>query len=214
MPLQKFSSILRNLFYLSLFCVALELFRMIVTRNLNYIFLPWNLFLAWVPVFFALQTLKENSRWKLAGLLLGWLAFFPNAPYIITDFLHLKPRDNFPFWFDSILLYAFAFGGLMPGIVSALIVYKKLKELMPKYLVKGLMVAVMFCSGYGIYMGRFLRYNSWDLLTNPFEILSETALRLIHPWSYPRTYGVTLMAGVLLCLVFAIFESFMEKEPA
>src|ERR1019366_2468091 len=203
---------IRRLMFLSLFCIALEALRMCCTFNFNYIFLPWNLILAWVPLAFATRIIKEGNKFKLAAWFFAWFIFFPNAPYIITDFIHLKPRDNFPFWFDSILLYAFAFAGLMPGVVSALLVYKKLKDLVPQYIAKGLMVMVMFFSGYGIYMGRFLRYNSWDILTNPFEILADTAARILHPASYPRTYGVTLMAGILLCLVLAIFESFMETE--
>ena len=205
---------IRRLMFLSIFCIALEVLRMCCTFTLNYIFLPWNLILAWVPLVFAIQIVKEENKRRLGAWLFAWFIFFPNAPYIITDFLHLKPRDNFPFWFDSILLYAFAFAGLMTGVVSALLVYKKLNELMPKYLAKGIMVVVMFFSGYGIYIGRFLRYNSWDILTDPFEILGDTAARILHPFSYPRTYGVTLMAGVLLCLVLAVFESFMEKETA
>ena len=204
--------LLKRLAVLSAFCVVIEIFRIFFVISLNYIFLPWNLLLAWIPVTFAIQASGEKSTWKFLAWLSAWLIFFPNAPYIMTDFLHLKPRDNFPFWYDSMLIYSFAFTGLMLGIVSALIIYKKLKTLLPAFAARGFLFLVMITSGYGIYVGRFLRYNSWDLITNPFAFFTDTALRLIHPTSYPRTYGVSLMAGVLLCLVFSVFESFTLKE--
>ena len=74
------------------------------------------------------------------------------------------------------------------------------------------MLFAMLVSGYGIYIGRFLRYNSWDLFSDPFQILADTASRLAHPASYPRTYGITLMAGALLSLVLFIFESLLIAE--
>lgn len=205
-------SIVPRLALLTAFCFFIESFRMLFTCNINYIFLPWNLLLAWIPLYFAIQLKEETGKLKIGAYLFLWLVFFPNAPYIITDFLHLKPRDNFPFWYDSILLFSFAFTGLLLGIVSALLVFKKLKTIFMPWKAKGFMLSTMLLSGYGIYVGRFLRYNSWDLVTDPLQILGNTVSCLIHPLSHPRTYGVTLMAGILLALVFFIFEPLLVAE--
>src|SRR3984957_14878994 len=103
--------LLKRLAVLSAFCVVIEVFRIFFFISLNYIFLSWNLLLAWLPVTFAIRASGEKNKWKFLAWLSAWLIFFPNAPYIMTDFLHLKPRDNFPFWYDSMLIYSFAFTG-------------------------------------------------------------------------------------------------------
>ena len=185
---------------------------MLFSKSINYIFLPWNLWLAWIPLWLAMLMVRESKPVKLLVYLAVWLVFFPNAPYIITDFLHLKPRGDIPFWFDTLLIYSYSFTGLLLGILSALLVFKKLKDFFPSVVARGFMLLTMVISGYGIYVGRFLRYNSWNLLTNPIQIIGDTISRLIHPASYPRTYGVTLMAGILLSLVFFIFESFLLAD--
>jgi uncharacterized membrane protein len=209
---KKLHTIIPRLALLTAFCFSIEIFRMILTLDINYIFLPWNLILAWVPLYLAMQLKDEAKPLHLFIYLAAWLAFFPNAPYIITDFIHLKPRTDFPFWYDALLVFSYAFAGLLLGIISALIVFKKIKTLFVLWKAKGFMVFTMLISGYGIYVGRYLRYNTWDLLTDPFQITTDTISRIIHPTIYPRTYGVTIMAGVLLSLVFFIFESFLLTE--
>jgi uncharacterized membrane protein len=208
----EFKPVLKHLAMLSAFCLLMEIYRLYTTETLRYIFLPWNLLLAWVPVWFAAMLYTETKRYRQLLFFAGWVLFFPNAPYIITDLLHLKPRDNFPFWFDSLLLYSFAFAGLLPGIISALMVHKKLRLILSGTVADGAMFIIMFMSGYGIYMGRFLRYNSWDIITSPNDILSDTLQRVIHPFHYPGTYGVTLMCGTLLCLVFFLFKSLVKTS--
>lgn len=208
------SPTVKKLLLLSAFCCVLVLFRFKTTDTLSYFFLPGNLLLAWIPLASALLMRRQEKTIPALLCFLVWLPFFPNAPYIITDLVHLRPRNDFPLWFDSILLYSFAFTGLVVGMYSAVIIYNRLKELMPRLIAKGIMLSVMLISGYGIYIGRCLRWNSWDLLTDPTGIYYDTIARLAHPFSYPRTYGMTLVVGVLLCLVFSVFESFTQKYEA
>lgn len=209
---QNLNKIIARLALLSIFCFVAEAARILLTLNINYIFLPWNLILAWVPLWLAVRLKHENRVLPLILYLSLWFIFFPNAPYIMTDFLHLRPRADCPFWFDALLLYSFAFAGLLPGMFSALLVFKKMKELFSETKAKAFMLAAMMLSGYGIYMGRFLRYNSWDLFSDPMQIMADTSCRFLHPGTYPRMYGVTLMAGVLLSLVFFIFESLLVTD--
>ncbi len=203
-----------KLLLLSGFCFVLTMFRFWATDTISYVFLPFNLILAWIPLGVAYSFSQTKNQFKLFFLFLLWLVFFPNSPYIITDLIHLKPRNNFPLWFDSVFLYSFAFTGLMLGMFSAILIYRKLKEIFSLTTAKGTMLFAMLLSGYGVYIGRFLRWNSWNILTHPFEILGDTLVRLLHPFEYPRTYGMTLLIGALLFLVFMVFESFMQKEKA
>src|SRR5688572_7692397 len=107
------SALIKKLLLLSAFCFVLEVFRILATGTLKYIFLPWNLILAWIPLIVAVFASREEKKIKFFCYFLGWLLFFPNAPYIITDLIHLRPRNDFPLWFDSTLIYSFAFTGLI-----------------------------------------------------------------------------------------------------
>lgn len=207
-----FTSVFKRLLLLSVFCCVLEAYRLHTTDNLSYIFLPFNLVLAWVPAGFAALAFKQKKWWAFAPCFAAWLAFFPNSPYIITDLIHLKPRAAMPFWFDTVLIYSFAFTGLLLGMLSAVIIYTKLKELSNRYAAKGIMLVVMLLSGYGIYMGRVLRWNSWNILTHPSGIYYDTVARLTDPFSYPRTYGMTLIFAALLWLTFSVFESLVTPQ--
>lgn len=193
---------------LSAFCIALQIVRIIFTGTITYSFLAWNLLLAWVPLWFAIKTAQSASHLSFLVFAFLWFIFFPNAPYIITDFLHLRPHEDCPLWFDVMLLYAYSLAGLAPGILSVLIIYKQMQLRLPKLLAKSIILVVMFAAGYGIYLGRFLRLNSWYILIHPFTFICVTESRIFHPISHPRTYGVVIISGTLLSLLFLVMESF------
>lgn len=204
---RNFKATLSNLVLLSGFCMACQMLRMCGTLSTTFLYLSWNLLLAWIPMFFALKFHQSNGSYLTKLYFLCWLIFFPNAPYIITDLLHLKPRNDFPFWFDSILFYSYALTGVMLGITSALIVFRRAQNVMSRITSNILIGAVMILSGYGIYIGRYLRFNSWNVLDCPFEILSDAFERLSHPADHMRTYGLMVMTGTLLYLMFRVCES-------
>lgn len=204
----------KPLFHLSLltaFCIIMEAVRMYGSSSISFIFLPYNLLLAWLPVLFSLYMQRSSSRFSMLALFTLWLLFFPNAPYIITDLLHLKPRASFPHWYDTLLLYTYAFTGLLTGMLSALIVYGKLKQHFSKAVSRGIIMLSMLAAGYGIFLGRFLRWNSWDALLNPLQILGDVIHSIASPVQQPRAYGVTLVVGGLLCITFLFFESFTSE---
>src|SRR5258707_5924632 len=117
-------AVLASLAFASAICLALLAVRVVYSDSLNYSFLAWNLFLAWLPMLcslFAYNAYKRLGRlsWLVvAGCALAWLLFFPNAPYILTDLMHLSPRPDAPLWFDVLLVIAFAWTGLFLGLVS------------------------------------------------------------------------------------------------
>jgi uncharacterized membrane protein len=187
--------------------------RVFISRNVwIYLNLPWNLLLAWLPYLFSLWAVwleqRHPGQWLRwlapAGL---WLAFFPNAPYILTDFFHLEARPYLPLWFDIGLLAAFAWTGFFLGIVSLRLMH----ILVERYV--GVIFGWLFAlialglSGLGLYLGRFSRWNSWDLLTQPDEILKEVILRLTDPINNRSFYGFTVMFTSLLLVSYLVFIS-------
>jgi uncharacterized membrane protein len=183
--------------------VLLFALRHFYTGHPTFFFLNWNLFLAWIPLFCAagvwlLQRNHARPRLRAAPLLALWLLFFPNAPYILTDLLHLAPRAGVPLWYDLLLLLSYAWNGLILGFASLWIVHGLLQRWYGAavgWLGAG---AVLVAGAVGIYLGRFERWNSWDLLTDPAPILRSLAATLLDPTGNLKAVAVVaLMAGLL-----------------
>jgi uncharacterized membrane protein len=187
----------------TLLTAGLFISRAFLNRGWGYYFLPWNLFLAWIPylssLIVAILHRRYPRRWTyllLPGLL--WLAFFPNAPYLITDFVHLGRRFPIPIWYDIVLLVTAAWTGLSLAIFSL----RAMQSVVKAYF--GLMMSWLFAflslglSGLGIYLGRFLRWNSWDLVINPGQVLADVAFLLSRPLENFKALGfITLVAAFM-----------------
>jgi uncharacterized membrane protein len=191
----------------SLMSVALVAFRIYYSDSRSYIFLAWNLFLAWVPLLSALALWHFSHYGRRTLLLLGfflgcWFLFFPNSPYIVTDFLHLTPRQNVPLWYDLVLIFSFAWNGLILGFTSLWIVQGVIDRLFGRWIGWLVVLMTLAASGFGIYMGRFLRWNSWDLLTDPRAVAGDVYIRLLDPFAYPRTLAVTLLFSGFLTIAY------------
>lgn len=152
-------------------------------------FLVWNLFLAWIPYGLALGLALVHTRsgprpmiWLLG---VGWLLFLPNAPYILTDFIHLGRRPGAPLWFDAALIGAFAGVGLALGLVSLLIVHRVVEVRSGRVVGWLFAVAALVLSAVGVYLGRFPRFNSWDVVTDPQSLVSVVLHRLADPFGNP-----------------------------
>ena len=178
-------------------------FRAFLTHHLSFLFLVWNLFLAAIPlgltVLLGLLTPAGRRRWLLpVGAL--WLLFFPNAPYVLTDLLHLHERPGVPLWFDLTLILTAAWNGLMLGYASLLDMQRFVEERLGWVPGWAFTTLTLLLSAYGIYLGRFLRWNSWNIVTNPFSLAYDILDTLLHPSHHPRAWGVTVLFGVFLLL--------------
>ena len=146
-------------------------------------FYVWNLLLAWMPLIFALRFYRHDAHhaprwWLLAICAISWFLFFPNAPYIVTDLLHLDARPPVPMWFDVIMMMSFAWTGLLLGYLSLFLmqeVVRRRKGLTWSWGFAGTMLAL---SSFGIYLGRFQRWNSWDVIRRPFGLAGDVLSRL------------------------------------
>lgn len=202
------------LIVMSLFSVGLSATRAIMTDSKVFLFLNWNLFLAFIPwILSTLLVLKGlNSKGVVAILILVWLAFFPNSPYILTDLFHLRPRIGVPMWFDLVLILSFAWTGLLYGFISL----KDIEDLLRKY-VKGkrvffIPILFLFMSAFGIFLGRYLRWNSWDIISNPSGLFNDVVVRFVDPVSFPNTWGMTILMGILLNMMYMSFKFIRKTE--
>jgi uncharacterized membrane protein len=208
------NGLLRIMLVSSVLSMVLLSFRMYITGSPAYIFLAWNLFLAWVP-FICSLCIKEVGiyRYKKAirlFLFLVWLVFFPNSPYIITDLYHLHPRPGMPLWFDLFLIISFAWNGLMLGFTSLILVQQWISVNFSKWLNWTMVTGLMFTCGYGVYLGRFERWNSWDILSHGDSIFLRVFHHITDPFGNMRMLGVTLIYGTFLLLGYLTLLALMN----
>ena len=200
------------------FTMILLAFRIVYSGTLNYIFYAWNLFLAVVPLLFS-RKLQRHSQFSSVstGLLLGWLLFFPNAPYVITDIFHFKERLPVPKWYDLLLVTSAAWNGMILGFISLIQVEQFLSRQFSRIKVSAMISCFVFLCGYGIYIGRYMRYNSWDIITNPFRLIDETTDHFFNPIQHFRVWEFTLLFSVMLIIIYATLKhlsmnSFIKPE--
>lgn len=201
---------------LSFACFGFSLFRFVYSDTKVFLFLNWNLFLAFLPwALTSLVMLKptlQKSKLILFFLLTSWLLFFPNAPYILTDLFHLRLKSSMPIWFDLILILSFAWTGLLFGFLSLWDIEKIMLKFIGKAYVMGISVALLFIGSFGIYVGRFLRWNSWDILSEPLDLVYDIGDRILNPLEHPRTWGMTIFMGLFLTMVYLSFR-LLRKRP-
>lgn len=205
-------AVVASLAGLSLFVLAMLAARMLYTGTRVHGGLGWNLFLAWIPFVLALL-LYERARvgpsWRvLAPLGLLWLAFFPNAPYLITDLKHVGQGAQVPVLYDVLLLSAAAWLGLLLGLTSLFLVHAVVRRLVGVLDAWALVVGVLALSSFGIYLGRVQRWNSWDLVVHPASIVDQVGGGLLHPLSHPRPIGLTLLFTAFLLVSYLTLYSF------
>jgi uncharacterized membrane protein len=171
---------------LSLAAVGLLAVRIDRVGKPAFVFLTWNLFLAWIPFVLSLCVAALHGRggprlllWVLGA---GWLLFLPNAPYILTDFIHLGRVRGAPLWFDATLIGTFAAVGLALGLSSLLVVHRVVEARAGRVVGWAVAVSSLMLSAIGIYLGRFPRFNSWDVITDPHGLAPVVLQRLADPF--------------------------------
>jgi uncharacterized membrane protein len=197
----------------SLFCVALVLLRFGESGSTKFGGLIWNLFLAWIPFVLAVVVYDRWRRGRGRGSLFAlgalWLLFFPNAPYIVTDFVHLERTSDAPYWYDAVTVSAFAWTGVLLGFASLFLVQTVVRQW------RGVVASWVFAAvalalgSLGIYLGRFLRLNSWDALEHP-----SVLPRIVHavardPFRYSEAIGVTVLFTFALGFAYFLLYNFV-----
>ena len=196
----------------TVFSVTIWRVRLEYSGILRYRFLIWNLFLAWIPfmISYFTYTLTIRRRWiylfiPVAAFL--WLIFFPNAPYILTDFQHLAyGSKELPVWYDVMMLIWFAFTGLLLGMVSLYLMQEVVRREFGRWVGWAFVIAVAGLSAAGVYMGRFLRWNSWDILRDPTGIALYSFQRVQDPSL--QSIGFIVLFGAFFLFLYITLYTF------
>lgn len=200
----KTAALKQTLLAFLVFIIGMLLCRAWYSSGWGYIFLLWNLFLAWIPFQLSIYFPKAKASFSFKNIMLPitWLLFFPNSLYIITDLIHLEFKTDVPLWYDAILILTSALLGLMMAFAS---LYKAeiFFRLQFNNIKAGiLVVASLFLGSFGVYLGRFLRWNSWDVVTSPLRLSSEILVRVIFPLDHCHTWAITLLLTAFFCLLY------------
>ena len=201
---------------MSLICFGFSIFRFMHTGIKVSLYLNWNLFLAFIPwALTSIMIIKpsiQKNKLVILTILGTWLLFFPNAPYILTDLIHLRIKSSMPIWFDLIMILSFAWTGLLFGFLSLwdieLILNKKINRTWTTLI----SIVLLLLGSFGVYIGRYLRWNSWDIFTEPVKMMNDIGDRIINPLDHPSTWGMTLFMGLFLNMIYWSFRLVRKRE--
>lgn len=198
------------LFCCFLFIGCMLIGRILYAENIRYIFLVWNLFLATIPYWISIRLKKLILKNKIfqAIVFTCWLLFFPNALYVVTDLIHLQKTTSVPISFDAILLFASSSVGLVLAFASLLNVEQYLSNYFKKLQVNIIGVLLLFAGSYGVYLGRFKRWNSWDILNNPMAIANDILKTFFHPVEHLGVWSVVFLLTGLYALSWFLVKVF------
>ena len=199
--------------------VALVAARVVWTHELFYAGLVWNLFLAWLPLVFALLAREAFQAgpvrpWRFWGFAAAWLLFFPNAPYIFTDLTHLTTYLYAHFWVDLVLILLCAMTGLVLGFVSLFLMQGVVRRLFGSAASWLFIGAVAGLSSFGIYLGRFLRFNSWDILWKPLALSRGITHWAANPLAHPTSFAFPILFAVFLFIAYLMLYALTHLEHA
>ncbi|MCH4551365.1 DUF1361 domain-containing protein [Aestuariibaculum lutulentum] len=189
-----------------LFSIVLLMIRIKLNQSFFYLFLIWNLFLACIPFTLTsyLSTRPKQHKVSFALYFFTWLAFLPNAPYIITDFLHLRFGDYHLLWLDVLMLASFSGNGVLLFLLSV----KEMKHILLQHFSANMsnyiITSVFPLTAFGVYLGRFLRYNSWEIILNPIELFLDIFNITTNPNVHFQAWIFTFVFSIFLGLLYWI----------
>jgi uncharacterized membrane protein len=196
----------RLLYAFTGFVLLLIAGRMVYFNSLHYAFLGINLFLAWIPYYISRYFTKLPLPWLQWGLMGLWLLFLPNAFYIVTDLIHLRQPSMAPVWLDALIVFSAAMAGMIMALASLYRAEKFLTRYLKAWQVQVAMAGILLASGFGVYLGRFLRWYSWDVVAQPLSFFSSVANRIAFPHQHLRTWAFTFVLAGFFWLLYAMVK--------
>lgn len=205
--------LLASLTFLSVVCFGLLIARIAFSDSLRYTFLFWNLLLAIVPTLLAWWLVRRIRKygwlkWKQIALTVAWVGFLPNSFYLVTDLIHLRPNYEADFLFDITVLSAFIFAGLAFGFMSVYLVHSEVAKRIRDGRAYGLVAILFLAVSFAIFLGRYMRWNTWDIVIRPAGLLFDISDRVINADAHLHSYQITLILFLLLFSTYTVvFES-------
>lgn len=204
---------------MTLFSVGLLVVGAVQNGELLHGYLAWNLFLAWIPFGLALwlaRTLRRKlwSSWEALLVSVAWVGFLPNSFYMVSDFIHLVDIQPAYVLYGAVTFTSFILTGLMLGMASVYIVHVEFLKRVSPLGAAGLVAALLLLSSGAIYIGRDLRWNTWDVLLSPLGLLFDVSERLLHPSQYPQVLAVVLPFFILLSGLYFVVWQFVGASAS
>jgi uncharacterized membrane protein len=191
------------------FSVIILMVRVKLNKSFFYLFLIWNIFLALIPYIITIYLASKPKLSKIKFMIwfLIWLAFLPNAPYIVTDLIHIRIGSDSFLWLNVIVIFSFAMTGLLLFYLSILDMQKQILLKLRHVPIDSFTIIVLFLCGFGVYLGRFLRYNSWEIISNPKILIFDMVSIIISPFQHTDAWLFTLGFGIFLIVGYWMFKT-------
>ncbi len=195
--------------------------RVVATGTMKFSFLLWNLFLAWVPLGLAYwlrqRTLKKNvPDWKDTVIGLLWLGFLPNSFYIISDIIHIQSSGEVSILFDIAMITSFVLNGLLLGYISLFMMHRIVAKFSTERIAYVFAQGILLLCSFAIYLGRYLRWNTWDVVVNPAGLVFDVTDRLVNPAMHTLTFVVTgvffIVLGSTYAVVYRLAQVLIEQK--
>ena len=205
----RYHHVLQALCIANAVSISLFLMRVLGTHSTRYSFLIWNLILAWVPLGLVIWLKKrlKVSRWlspSNIALTIAWLVFLPNSFYLVSDLIHLHATGEVNILFDAVLFASFIFDGFISGLISLYLMHKELIKRLGEQRSHQIIGLVILISSFAIYLGRNLRWNSWDLIASPLGLIFDVSEPLLNPVAHPQAFLTTLTFFMLIGSMYAV----------
>jgi uncharacterized membrane protein len=196
--------------FLSGLCIFFYTYRVLMTQSFRFEFIFGNLALAWLGLIFGwllVRKLKSKrwTNWESILLTVLWLMFLPNTWYVLTDFLHVLPLGEISQLYDIVLVSTLVINGFVLGFASLFLVHKEFLKRLGENKSMLVVTLIILLSSFAIYLGRDLRWNSWDVITNPSSIILNVSDRVIDPLGHPRAINVTGLFFILIASTYFAF---------
>lgn len=200
---------------LSGLCIVAYVYRVLITQSFRFGFVFENLALAWLGLVFGWLLVEglKNRRWlswQNIGLTVLWLIFLPNTWYVLTDFLHVFPTGEVSELYDIVLISILVINGFILGFASLFLVHRELLKRRDTIKSALFIAAAILVASFGIYLGRELRWNSWDVITNPGGLALNVSDSFIDPFGHRQALKVTGLFFILICSVYFALWSFLR----
>ncbi len=187
--------------------VALYLARVVATGTWHFLFVPENLALAWVAFGLSLMLvsqlkLRPWSSWQNVGLSILWLFFLPNTWYVLTDFVHLEASAEISELYDIVMISSLVIAGFALGFASLYMIHREFLRRRSVRWSHAAVAILLLLASFAIYLGRDLRWSTWDVVANPSGIILNVSDQVVDPFGHPRTFSVTALFFVLLSVSY------------
>lgn len=200
-------------------CLGMFITRLLSTGVSRYWFVPENLLLAWLALIFGWLLVHSIERhgwlnWRSVGLTIFWMLFLPNAWYVMTDFIHVFETGEISYIYDIAMISTLTVTGFLLGFSSLFMVHRQLRKRLSSRASSILIGVVILLASFAIYLGRDLRWNSWDIITNPGGLILSITDRLINPFGFPRAFNVTAIFFVVIGVMYLAIWLFLNPQSA